>query len=216
LFGIDTYTYLILIMVKILKKTDINSENAKNNFRLSDSNVILVGCTGAGKSTVGFHLAKLLGFGLFDLDAAIERTSGQSIGQIFQSHGLKGFRELESKMVVDLANVKNQVIVVGAGALENEENFAALKALGIIVWMDVDSKEVARRLMADQKALESRPLFSEAVSITDMAARQCLPSGKGGGIAKYACCPVPERLTLHVTCTFATASACALWQSKQD
>lgn len=62
-------------------------------------------------------------------------------------------------MVVDLANVKNQVIVVGAGALENEENFAALKALGIIVWMDVDSKEVARRLMADQKALESRPLF---------------------------------------------------------
>jgi len=196
-------------MVKILKKTDINSENAKNNFRLSDSNVILVGCTGAGKSTVGFHLAKLLGFGLFDLDAAIERTSGQSIGQIFQSHGLKGFRELESKMVVDLANVKNQVIVVGAGALENEENFAALKALGIIVWMDVDSKEVARRLMADQKALESRPLFSEAVSITDMAARHAyllekVEALQSMRVAQY------QKADAHVTCTFATASACAL------
>ena len=196
-------------MVKILKNTNITSENIKNNLMPHGSNVILIGCTGAGKSTVGFHLAKLLGFGLFDLDAAIEKKSGQSIGQIFQSHGLKGFRELESSMVAGLTNIKNQVIVVGAGALEKEENFAALKALGMIVWIDVDSKEVARRLMADQKELESRPLFSEAVSITDMTARQAYLLEKVQAlhsmrVAQY------QKADAHVACTFATASACAL------
>lgn len=196
-------------MVEILKNTYTSDENTKKSLRFREANVVLVGCTGAGKSTVGFYLAKYLGFGLFDLDAAIEKKSGQSVGQIFQSHGVTGFRELESNMIKDLSNVKNQVIVVGAGALEHEDNLALLESLGVIVWIDVGSKEVVRRLMADPKALEVRPLFSEAASITDNAARQSyllekVEALRGIRMAQY------QKADVHVACTFATASACAL------
>lgn len=82
---------MILIMVEILKNTYTSDENTKKSLRFREANVVLVGCTGAGKSTVGFYLAKYLGFGLFDLDAAIEKNPVSQLGKFFSLMVLPAF-----------------------------------------------------------------------------------------------------------------------------
>ena len=52
---------------------------------------------GAGKSTVGAYLAKKLDWPFIDLDKEIEKSSGDSIHQIFKSRGEPFFRQLETE-----------------------------------------------------------------------------------------------------------------------
>lgn len=60
-----------------------------------DDNVILVGAMACGKSTVGWRLAKMIGFGFIDLDEWIERKTGRTITKIFDQDGEEVFREIE-------------------------------------------------------------------------------------------------------------------------
>ena len=60
-------------------------------------NIFLVGPMGAGKSTVGRNLAKILGRDFYDSDKEIERRTGVSISWIFEMEGEEGFRLREKK-----------------------------------------------------------------------------------------------------------------------
>ena len=78
--------------------------------------VALVGFMGVGKSSVGRHLAAILGRRFVDTDADVERRSGQSIGDLF-AQGEAGFRELEAHAVeLALDHDPPQVIALGGGA----------------------------------------------------------------------------------------------------
>ena len=66
-------------------------------------NIILVGATASGKSTVGYQLSRLLGLGYIDLDKWIEQKSGKSITQIFEDSGEEYFRSLEKATIKDLS-----------------------------------------------------------------------------------------------------------------
>lgn len=135
-------------------------------------NVLLVGSTSSGKSTVGLQLSRLLGFGFLDVDVEIERRSGKTIEEIFREHGESGFRELEQQIIGGLQGIANHVIVVGAGAVENPENWEKLQKLGVIVWMDTPLNEVVRRLAMSPDELRKRPLLADAVNIEDKGERE--------------------------------------------
>ena len=83
--------------------------------------VVLVGAPGAGKSTVGKRLARRLGVGFVDVDAAIEREAGKLIAEIFADEGEAHFRQLEERATIDL---------VGAGG---ERHFGTHHALQLAV-----------------------------------------------------------------------------------
>jgi shikimate kinase len=57
--------------------------------------VFLVGPPGAGKSTVGRHLAAQLQASFFDLDEVIQERAGADIPWIFDVEGESGFRDRE-------------------------------------------------------------------------------------------------------------------------
>ena len=63
--------------------------------------VFLVGPPGAGKSTVGRHLASTLGAAFYDLDEVIEARAGADIPWIFDVEGELGFRDRETQVVRD-------------------------------------------------------------------------------------------------------------------
>ena len=44
---------------------------------------VLIGLPGSGKSTIGRRLAKALGVGFLDTDAAIDQRTGRPISEIF-------------------------------------------------------------------------------------------------------------------------------------
>ena len=60
---------------------------------------VLIGPPGAGKSSVGRQLAKLLDCEIFDTDSEIERVSERNIADIFTDDGEPAFRAIEKVVV---------------------------------------------------------------------------------------------------------------------
>ena len=54
-------------------------------------NIFLVGPMGAGKSTIGRHLADMLHLDFYDSDQEIERRTGADIAWVFDLEGEEGF-----------------------------------------------------------------------------------------------------------------------------
>ena len=70
---------------------------------MTPQHIFLVGPMGAGKTTIGKHLADLLGLPFVDVDTEIESRAGADIQWIFDMEGEQGFRDRECKVLLDLA-----------------------------------------------------------------------------------------------------------------
>ena len=77
--------------------------------------IILVGMSGAGKTTIGKRLSMKLEYPFVDTDDQIETRYNKSISEIFQSEGEAEFRRYESQLVDELKNESPGVISVGGG-----------------------------------------------------------------------------------------------------
>lgn len=120
------------------------------------NNIILLGFMGCGKSTVGKTLAKQLNFDFCDCDSLAEQRSKKTVSQIFADEGEAFFRKLETKIITELCSKQGQIIATGGGAVLNSQNVEALRNSGIVVFLDVSSETVLKRLSGDT----SRPLLA--------------------------------------------------------
>ncbi len=106
------------------------------SIRNNKRNCVLVGMPSCGKSTLGKLLADKLGMDFVDTDDLIRARAGKSIPAIFAEVGEKGFRDMETAVIRDIENVQHTVIATGGGAILREENVAALRANGKILFLD--------------------------------------------------------------------------------
>jgi len=88
--------------------------------------VIVIGLPGAGKSTVGQLLAAALGVGFRDTDADVEAAAGESISDIFLTHGEERFRALERAAVAAALAEHDGVLALGGGAILDTDTQADL------------------------------------------------------------------------------------------
>lgn len=121
---------------------------------LKGTNLYLIGMMGAGKTTIGQHLAARLHYRFFDTDQIIERVTGLSIRDLFAQSGEAAFRTLESQVLAELSACTRSAIATGGGIVLKRENWGYLRH-GIVVWLDVPIAQLQRRLQADQ----TRPLL---------------------------------------------------------
>lgn len=77
--------------------------------------IILVGYMCAGKTTVGKALAKELGRTFYDLDWYVEERFHKKVPQIFAEEGEDRFRDLERRMLHEVAEFENIVLSCGGG-----------------------------------------------------------------------------------------------------
>src|SRR4029079_13417559 len=89
--------------------------------------VVLVGLPGSGKSVVGRRLASRHGATFLDLDESIERSTGRTIPEIFETDGEAAFRALERAAVADLgppdpSPTLKRVISTGGGTVIDPRN----------------------------------------------------------------------------------------------
>jgi shikimate kinase len=117
--------------------------------------IALVGMPGSGKSTVGRHLARHLGWRFVDSDAEIEHQLGQSIRAYFEQFGEDAFREVETAVVGQLALQAGVVLATGGGAVLRPANREALKRGGQVVYLRATPEDLFRRLRHDRQ----RPLL---------------------------------------------------------
>ena len=98
-------------------------------------NLFFVGLMGAGKTTLGRHIAKTLDRPFYDSDHEICKCSGVSISTIFEVEGEQGFRSRETAMLKKLAAMKNIVLSTGGGAVLREENRICLRNNGTVIYL---------------------------------------------------------------------------------
>src|SRR5690349_17838301 len=103
--------------------------------RGSARHVVLVGMMGAGKTTVGKHVAERLGWPFVDVDEEIEARQGRTIPQIFDEDGEAAFRIIERSVLADvLASTRHAVVAAGGGAVLDPKNRELMRSRGVVIW----------------------------------------------------------------------------------
>ena len=123
--------------------------------------LVLVGLSGSGKSSIGRRIAARHGATLVDLDARIEKSSGRSISELFEAEGEAGFRSRERAAVAalggpDRAAGLKRVIATGGGTVIDPVNRWALYRGRRAVWLDGPPEVLAQRL---RNSPNPRPLL---------------------------------------------------------
>jgi shikimate kinase len=121
-------------------------------------NIFLVGLMGAGKSTIGRHLAKSLGLEFVDSDHEIERRTGASIPLIFDVEGEAGFRLREKKVIDELSRRTGIVLATGGGVVLDPDNRACLRERGTVIYLYATVDQLLVRTAKDR----NRPLLQTA------------------------------------------------------
>ena len=124
---------------------------------LQGLNVFLIGMMGAGKTTVGLLLAEQLGYSFVDTDVLIEKVAGKTINEIFAEDGEEDFREIEARVLSELAAHTRLTIATGGGIVLRRFNWSYLHQ-GLIVWLDAPVEVLVNRLQNDT----ARPLLQKA------------------------------------------------------
>ncbi len=123
--------------------------------------IYLVGFMASGKSTVGRHLARRMGWNFFDTDCEIESAERASIADLFERHGEAEFRRIESEILRQhvrwIERGRPTVLALGGGAFAQQANRDLIEDRGVAVWLDCPFETVQRRVQAQQGGI-LRPL----------------------------------------------------------
>ncbi|MGI6002297.1 MAG: shikimate kinase [Lachnospiraceae bacterium] len=108
-------------------------------------NIVLIGMPGAGKSTIGVVLAKMLGYDFIDSDLLIQKQEGDILENLISRYGRDGFEEIENRVNRDI-DVQNTVISTGGSVCYCGEALEKLAESSVIVYLKLDYASLAPRL----------------------------------------------------------------------
>jgi len=143
------------------------------------SNIVLIGMPGAGKSTIGVILAKMMTKDFIDTDVLIQLSESRLLQDIVDNEGHMALRKIEENVILQM-NCRNHVIATGGSAVYSKAAMEHLGSMGDIVFLDVDLPALEARVRdfdtrglakrADQTFAdlfhERRPLYKKYAQIT--------------------------------------------------
>ncbi|ETA96568.1 shikimate kinase [Mycobacterium avium 10-5581] len=171
---------------------------------------VLIGLPGSGKSTIGRRLAKALGVGFLDTDAAIEQRTGRPIAEIFATDGEREFRRIEEEAVRAALTEHDGVLSLGGGAVTSPGVREAL-AGHTVVYLEISATEGVRRtggntvrplLAGPDRAEKYRALLAERSPLYRRAATIRVDTNRRnpGAVVRY----IVSRLPATDACRAAT------------
>ena len=111
---------------------------------------------GAGKTTVGKVLSRQLELSFIDLDHYIEGRYHKTVGQLFAEKGEDAFRDIERRMLREVAAFEDVLVSTGGGAPCFFDNMEFMNRAGKTVFLDVHPDVLFRRLRV---AKQQRPIL---------------------------------------------------------
>lgn len=111
----------------------------------SMKNIVLIGMPGAGKSTIGVVLAKILGYQFMDSDLLIQKQEGKVLHELISLYGIEGFIAIENQVNRDI-HVQDHVIATGGSVVYGSEAMGALGKDGLIVYIQLSYETLKKRL----------------------------------------------------------------------
>ena len=109
------------------------------------NSISLIGMAGAGKSTVGKELAKILDFRLIDSDVLIEEQQGKSLQKILDDEGYIRLREIENSVLKNL-HFKETILSTGGSAVYSDEAMKHIQQNSKVIFLDVSFNKILERV----------------------------------------------------------------------
>ena len=120
------------------KMDDSIIQKLYSNLLHERNNLVLIGMSGCGKTTLGKMAAERLGKTFIDIDEEIVKEINMPIREYFSKMGEPAFRKIEKNMVYKFSQLNGLVISTGGGVIKDEANIASLKQNGRILWIKRD------------------------------------------------------------------------------
>ena len=120
--------------------------------------IFLIGYMGSGKTTLGRAYSKDQGLTFIDLDWYIEERFHKTVQQIFAERGEEGFREIERRMLHEVADFEDVVIAAGGGTPCFFDNMDFMNERGVTVLLQAQPSTLFNRLKV---AKSQRPLLAD-------------------------------------------------------
>lgn len=114
---------------------------------------------GSGKTTLGLAFSKKMGMPFVDMDNFIEARYHASVKDLFKIHGESGFREIERKILHEIADFEDVVIACGGGTPCFFDNMDYMNSHGLTVYLKPPIECFMRRLTIPS-AKAKRPLIA--------------------------------------------------------
>ena len=136
-------------------KEDLLREMQQAHDTLFSCNIVLIGFMGAGKSTVSEYLSRKYNMDTVEMDQIIAEREKMSISDIFSVHGEEYFRDLETKLLIEMQAKTNTVISCGGGVPMRERDVKEMKKNGCVVLLTATPETILERV----KDNHDRPLL---------------------------------------------------------
>ena len=112
---------------------------------MADNNIVLIGMPGAGKSTLGIVLAKIMNLNFIDADLVIQNQTDKTLQKIIDALGPEGFIEVENQILSDI-KAENSIISTGGSAVYSDDAMKHLGEIGTIVYLKISYDQLVERL----------------------------------------------------------------------
>lgn len=112
---------------------------------MNKQNVTLIGMPGAGKSTVGVVLAKVLGYRFLDSDLVIQEQTGKLLHELITELGDEGFLRLEEQVNAGL-RAERSVIATGGSAVYGKAAMEHLREISTVIYLKLSCERLKERL----------------------------------------------------------------------
>ena len=131
--------------------------------------IVLIGMPGAGKSTLGIVLAKILNKGFLDADLVIQNHCGKTLQDIIDAEGPEAFIAIENRILCGI-EAEDTIIATGGSAVYSDEAMRHLGELGPIVYLKISYESLVDRLcdldergvvLRDGVSMSLRDLYDE-------------------------------------------------------
>ncbi len=122
--------------------------------------VILIGLSGAGKSTVARLAATELAAPWWDLDQVIAAETGDTVARLFADRGEQAFRDLERQAMSRILAGPPALVAAGGGWAAQPGNLDRAEPGAFTLYLSLPPEMAARRLGAagDRPLLTGDPL----------------------------------------------------------
>jgi XRE family aerobic/anaerobic benzoate catabolism transcriptional regulator len=128
--------------------------------------IALIGLRGAGKSTLGRMLAKVLGYPFVELNREIERLAGCDVAEIHSLYGPSAYRRYERRALDDIVQRhRNAVIATPGGIVSDAATFNRLLDQCTTVWLQATPDEHMGRVLAQG---DYRPMAGNTEAMDDL------------------------------------------------
>ena len=108
-------------------------------------NIILIGMPGAGKSTLGIVLAKILNYRFLDADLLIQQQCDKTLQKLIDACGPDGFIQVENDVLSEI-EADRTVIATGGSAVYSDEAMKHLASIGTVVYLKISYEQLVHRL----------------------------------------------------------------------